>query len=81
MDNSYKLEKRAVIAAVSSTLSRGNEYDTGQVCRKVKNAINQWTASHNRKVIKTSARVVGFETYYGFAHVFERCFSVTATRA
>ena len=52
MDNSYKLEKRAVIAAVSSTLSRRNEYDTGQVCRKVENAVNQWTASHNRKVIK-----------------------------
>ena len=33
------------------------------------------------KVIKTSAQVDGFETYYGFAHVFERCFSVTATRA
>lgn len=81
MDNSYKLEKRAVIAAVSSTLSRRNEYDTAQVCRKVKNAVSQWTASHNRKVIKTSAQVVGFKAYYGFAHVFERCFSVTATRA
>ena len=33
------------------------------------------------KVIKTIARVVGFETNYGFAHVLERCFSVTATRA
>lgn len=81
MDNSYKLEKRAVIAAVSSTFSRRNEYDTGQVCRKVKNAVSQWSVSHNRKVIKTSAQVVGFKTHYGFAHVFERCFSVTATRA
>ena len=70
-----------MIAAVSSTLSRRNEYDTGQVCRKVKNAVSQWSVSHNRKVIKTSARGVGFKTYYGFAHVFERCFSVTATRA
>ncbi len=81
MDNSYKLEKRAVIAAVSSTFSRRNEYDTGQVCRKVKNAVSLWTASHNRKVIKTIAQVVGFEPYYGFAYVFERCFSITATRA
>ena len=81
MDNSYKLEKRAVIAAVSSTFSRRNEYDTAQVCRKVKNAVSQWSVSHNRKVIKTSAQVVGFNTHYGFAHVFERCFSVTATRA
>jgi len=47
MDNSYKLE--AVIAAVSSTLSRRNEYDTDQVCRKVKNAVSQWPVSHNRK--------------------------------
>ena len=70
-----------MIAAVSSTFSRRNEYDTGQVCRKVKNAVSQWSVSHNRKVIKTSAQVVGFEPYYGFAYVFERCFSVTATRA
>ncbi len=68
MDNSYKLEKRAVIAAVSSTFSRRYEYDTAQVCRKVKNAVSLWTASHNRKVIKTSAQVVGFKAYYGFAH-------------
>ena len=81
MDNSYKLEKRAVIAAVSSTLSRRNEYDTGQVCRKVKNTVSQWSVSHNRKVIKTIAWVVGFEPYYGFVYMFERCFSVTATRA
>ena len=81
MDNSYKLEKRAVIAAVSSTLSRRNEYDTGQVCRKVENAVNQWTVSHNRKVIKTIAGVGGFEPYYGFVYMFERCFSVSATRA
>jgi AraC-like DNA-binding protein len=33
------------------------------------------------KAIKTIAQVVGFETYYGFAHVFKRCFSTTATRA
>ena len=61
MDNSYKLEKRAVIAAVSSTFSRRNEYDTGQVCRKVKNAVSQWSVSHNRKVIKTSAQVVALK--------------------
>jgi len=47
----------------------------------VKNAVSLWTASHNRKVIKTIAQVVGFEPYYGFAYVFERCFSITATRA
>ena len=70
-----------MIAAVSSTFSRRNEYDTAQVCRKVKNAVSQWSVSHNRKVIKTIAQVVGFEPYYGFAYVFERCFSVTATRA
>ena len=70
-----------MIAAVSSTFSRRYEYDTAQVCRKVKNAVSLWTASHNRKVIKTSAQVVGFKTHYGFAYVFERCFSVTATRA
>jgi len=33
------------------------------------------------KVIKTIAWVVGFEPYYGFVYMFERCFSVTATRA
>ena len=74
MDNSYKLEKRAVIAAVSSTLSRGNEYDTGQVCRKVKNAVSLWTASHNRKVIKTIAQVVGFELL-SVDFVLGSCFS------
>jgi len=49
MDNSYKLEKRAVIAALSSTLSRRNEYGTSEVCRKVKNAVSQWFVSHYRK--------------------------------
>lgn len=50
-----------MIAAVSSTFSRRNEYDTAQVCRKVKNAVSQWSVSHNRKVIKTIAQVVGFK--------------------